>query len=264
MSILNKSQKLIIPYNLYNKNYSTWSYLPSSSPRSAEMSEEKVGASVAPNLTVGAPVRGTAGGEQIVPQRAITSTGTSLIKKQNITFKGQTIKMGQKNLQSILPNTHIKTIAPYGQYQGSTLGLRLSQFALNNLYLTQIQKDIIIGIMLGDCHIKKMSKNGAPMIQYNQGFVHLPYILFLFQFLAPLCTHYPSLIQRKDGTFYLQFYSRCLSTLNPVYDLFVKEGVKTIPNNIADNLSAQSLAFGVWMTVVFRKVGFILIPTLHI
>lgn len=141
---------------------------------------------------------------------------------------------------------------------------RLSQFALNNLYLTQIQRDIIIGIMLGDCHIKKMSKNGAPMIQYNQGFVHLPYILFLFQFLAPLCTHYPSLIQRKDGTFYLQFYSRCLSTLNPVYDLFVKEGVKTIPNNIADNLSAQSLAFGVWMTVVFRKVGFILIPTLHI
>ena len=70
------------------------------------MSEEKVGASVAPNLTGGAPVRGTAGGEQIVPQRAITSTGTSLIKKQNITFKGQTIKMGQKNLQSILPNTH--------------------------------------------------------------------------------------------------------------------------------------------------------------
>ena len=70
-----------------------------------------------------------------------------------------------------------------------------------------------------------------------------PYILFLFQFLAPLCTHYPSLIQRKDGTFYLQFYSRCLSTLNPVYDLFVKEGVKTIPNNIADILSAQSLAF---------------------
>ena len=58
--------------------------------------------------------------------------------------------------------------------------------------------------------------------------------------------------------------SRCLSALNPVYDLFVKEGVKTIPNNIADNLSAQSLAFGVWMTVVFRKVGFILIPTLHI
>ena len=81
------------------------------------------------------------------------------------------------------------------------------------------------------------------MIQYHQGFVLLPYILFLFQFLAHLCSHIPSLIQRKCGTFYVQFYSRCLFTLNPIYDLFVKEGVKTIPNNIADILSAQSLAF---------------------
>lgn len=64
------------------------------------------------------------------------------------------------------------------------------------------------------------------MIQYNQGFVLLPYILFLFQFLAPLCSHIPSLIQRKCGTFYVQFYSRCLITLNSIYDLFVKDGVK--------------------------------------
>ena len=109
-------------------------------------------------------------------------------------------------MQLWCPNTQIKTLIPYGQHQGNTIGLRLSQNILNSLYLTQKQRDIIIGIMLGDCHIKKMSTNGAPMIQYNQGFVHLPYILFLFQFLAPLCTHYPSLIQRKDGTFYVQFW----------------------------------------------------------
>ena len=84
--------------------------------------------------------------------------------------------MGQKSLQSIITNPNIKTLVPYGHHQGSPLGLRLSQNILNNLYLTQIQRDIIIGIMLGDCHIKKMSKNGAPMIQYNQGFVHLTYI----------------------------------------------------------------------------------------
>ena len=79
------------------------------------------------------------------------------------------------------------------------------------------------------------------MIQYNQGFVHLPYILYLFQFLAPICTHYPSLwaiAVLKDGTFDVQIYSRCLFTLNPIYELFVKDGVKTIPSNIADDLSA--------------------------
>nr|UEV87057.1 hypothetical protein [Grifola frondosa] len=163
--------------------------------------------------------------------------------KQNILIKGKTIKISQKNLQSIIPNNKVKSLVLYGTNQGSTLGLRLTQNNLNNLFLTQIQKDIIIGIMLGDCHIKKISVNGQPMIQYNQGFVHLPYVLFLFQYLTPLCTHYPSLVQRRDGTFYLQFYSRCLLALNQIYDLFVINGVKTIPNNIADYLNAQSLAF---------------------
>ena len=34
------------------------------------------------------------------------------------------------------------------------------------------------------------------MIQFNQGFVHLSYVLFVYNYLAPLCTHYPSLIRR--------------------------------------------------------------------
>lgn len=143
-----------------------------------------------------------------------------LRKKGIILSKGRTIRIAIHSLQPIIPNNQIKSIVPYGNLQGNTLGLRLSQTNLNNMFLTQIQIEKIIGLMLGDLHIKKMSRNGAPMIQFNQGFVHLPYILFLFQFLAPICTHYPSLIQRKDGTFYLQFYSRCLAALTPIYDLF--------------------------------------------
>lgn len=97
--------------------------------------------------------------------------------------------------------------------------------------------------MLGDGYIKKMSKNGNSMIQFNQGYIHLAYILFLFQFLAPLCTHYPSLVQRRDGSFYLQMYTRCLFCLNQIFDLFIINGVKTIPANIADYLTPRSLAF---------------------
>jgi hypothetical protein len=109
--------------------------------------------------------------------------------------------------------------------------------------LTQIQKEIIIGILLGDGHIKKMSKNGQAMIQFNQGFIHLIYILFVFKYLNPLCAHYPSLIRQRDGLFYLQLNTRCLMCLTPFYDLFVVEGKKTIPNNIADFLTPRSLAF---------------------
>lgn len=74
------------------------------------------------------------------------------------------------------------------------MGFRLSQASLNSIFLTVIQKEIIIGIILGDGYIKKMGPNGNAMIQFNQGFVPLPYILFLFLFLAPLCTHCPSLV----------------------------------------------------------------------
>ena len=77
-------------------------------------------------------------------------------KNKNTILKGQTIRIGiQKSLQSIIPNNQIKTLVPYGQGQGTTLGYRLSQNHLKNLFLTQTQMDILVGIMLGDCHIKK-------------------------------------------------------------------------------------------------------------
>lgn len=81
------------------------------------------------------------------------------------------------------------------------------------------------------------------MIQFNQGFIHLPYVLFVYNYLAPLCTHYPSLIRQRDGLFYLQIYTRCLLCLTPIYENFVVNGRKIIPENIVEWLSPRALAF---------------------
>ena len=89
------------------------------------------------------------------------------------------------------------------------------------------------------------------MIQFNQGFLHLPYVLFVFNYLSPtnyttllFCTHYPSLIVRqRDGLFYLQIYTRCLLCLTPIYNNFIVNGRKIIPVNIAQWLSPRALAF---------------------
>jgi len=59
------------------------------------------------------------------------------------------------------------------------------------------------------------------LIQFNQGFFNFPYVLFLMQKLAPLLTHYPLLIQARDGSFSLKLYTRCLLSLNPFFDLFI-------------------------------------------
>ena len=149
----------------------------------------------------------------------------SVREKQYIYPKSLTLKIGlfRKKLNKIEVNTICKAITVHGQFQGSSIGLRLSQTALNSIILTQLQRDVIIGILLGDGHIKTVGIKGQPMIQFNQGFVHLSYVLFVYNYLAPLCTHYPSLVrlarssQRRDGLFYLQIYTRCLICLTPIY-----------------------------------------------
>jgi hypothetical protein len=92
-------------------------------------------------------------------------------------------------------------------------------------------------MMLGDGHIRKAALKGNPYIIFNQGFVHLEYALFLMLFLGPICARYPLLVQRRDGSFYLQINTRCLACLTLIYDLFVINGIKTIPVNIGDYLT---------------------------
>ena len=80
------------------------------------------------------------------------------------------------------------------------------------------------------------------MLQFNQGFIHLSYVLFVYNYLGHLCTHYPSLIRQRDGLFYLQIYTRCLLCLTPIYKNFVVDGRKIIPVNIIEWLSPRALA----------------------
>ena len=153
------------------------------------------------------------------------------------------MKIGSKTLIKIVENTICKTIVIHGQNVGSIIGLRLSQIALNSITLTVIQQEVIIGILIGDGYIETVGIKGQPMVQFNQGFIHLSYVLFLFNFLAPLCTHYPSLIRQRDGLYSLQIYTRCLLCLSPIYNTFMVNGHKIIPQNIEELLSPRALAF---------------------
>ena len=52
---------------------------------------------------------------------------------------------------------------------------------------------VLVGLILGDANIRRPGKNGNPHIQFNQGFVHLEYVLFVFslnkQFMATFHNH---------------------------------------------------------------------------
>ena len=72
---------------------------------------------------------------------------------QYVLPKSRIIKIWPKTLNSIIPNNQCKAITVYGSILGNSLGLRLAQWILNSIVLTQTQKDIVIGMMLGDGHI---------------------------------------------------------------------------------------------------------------
>lgn len=146
-------------------------------------------------------------------------------------------------LESNLSPNYCKSIVVYGKSQGSTLGYRLSQTSLNGIFLNQEQKEIIIGILLGDGYIQKKSENGNAMIQFNQGYIHLKYILYIAQSFSPIMTHFPLLIKARDGSFYLKLSTRSLKCLNPIYDLFITEKKKTIRSELEKHLSPRSLAY---------------------
>ena len=163
-------------------------------------------------------------------------------EKLNILQKSRIISIKSK-LKKIESNNDCKLIAIYGSNLGSNIGLRLSQQSLNDLYLTPLIQQILVGILLGDANIRIVGKNGKPHIQYNQGFIHLDHILYLSYLLSPILTHFPSLVQQRDLSTYLHLHTRALSSLIPLYELFIENGVKKISPLIVNWLTLISLAF---------------------
>jgi hypothetical protein len=123
--------------------------------------------------------------------------------------------------------------------------------------LTNVQKDsfsvspdlheIIIGLSLGDLHIRKPRNNA--LFMFEQGLIHEAYILHLYTLFKDYCSLDPKYSQRKPdfrtGKIYsrITFYTYSLPCFNYYRDLFYVDGVKTIPLNIGELLTARSLAY---------------------
>jgi hypothetical protein len=76
----------------------------------------------------------------------------------------------------------------------------------------------------GDGGIQKPSAKGAPQWRCNVGLIHIEYLLFLFTYLSPYCAHTPSLVRRRDGSFYCYLTTRSLPCLNELLDAFTVDG----------------------------------------
>lgn len=119
-------------------------------------------------------------------------------KKAYIYPKDVTIDVRSITLTKIIPNTICTAIVIWNQFHYCSIGLRLTPANLSLIALTQVQSEILIGILLGDGNIRKPSKNGNPQVQFKQGFTHLVYVLYLFSYLSSICSHFPTLVRTRD------------------------------------------------------------------
>ena len=128
--------------------------------------------------------------------------------------------------------------------------VRKTNEAKLKINLTSIQKEVVIGTVLGDSSIERAKPNHNSRIRYDQSFPeHATYLIYLFGGFNNLCKKGPKVFIRKPDILTGKVYSHIsfktlnLLCLNEFYELFYKDKKKIIPLNIADLLTPRALAF---------------------
>lgn len=118
------------------------------------------------------------------------------------------------------------------------------------LSLTEYLKQALIGLTLGDVSLEKATSNSNIRLRFDQSSsIHSDYVFFLYQLFKDYTLSPPKSTNRKPdkrtGKIYnsLIFKTRMLPCFNYLWELFYRERVKTIPNNIGELLTEVGLAF---------------------
>lgn len=106
--------------------------------------------------------------------------------------------------------------------------------------MNKIQKEILIGKLLGDAHISKISDTKA-RFQIAQSDKQSEYVEHLYEIFKDLCGTAPKYNVGKYTTVY--FNSLSSEELLDVYRMFINDNVKGVPQNIKEILTARGLAY---------------------
>lgn len=117
-----------------------------------------------------------------------------------------------------------------------------------NLLLTDIQKEILIGCMLGDLYLQKVSKNNY-RLRFEQGEIHKNYIFHLYDIFKNFVLKKPTKIERinKLGNLNITYRLQTIthSEFKFLADLFINNyGKKYVPKELIKNhLTTRGLTY---------------------
>jgi len=118
--------------------------------------------------------------------------------------------------------------------------------------MNKVLREILIGAILGDAHIRQTGLNKA-FISFEQSSKKADYLNFLHELVKkeglPLMDETVRTYSRQDVRYNTQnsslyFRTQSIEELRPLADMFLVEaGAKHIPKNIAEEFTHRSLAF---------------------
>lgn len=108
--------------------------------------------------------------------------------------------------------------------------------------LTQLQKSIIIGTVLGDGHLRIVPKRKNAFLEINHTFKQKEYVDWKYEMLKSLCKSGPVVRKGNGKRVAYRFTTRQNKEISEIFRNFYNKGKKIIPENIV----SDPLMFAVW------------------
>ena len=120
----------------------------------------------------------------------------------------------------------------------------------DNQRLTDAQKDILVGCLLGDGRLECRAKSGTARFRVHHAESQREFLFWKYRHFQNLTRGAPwrtEWLDKRNGQIYGSwfFHTVTSSVFEPFHKRFYREGTKIIPENIGDELTPQAVA--VWV-----------------
>ena len=187
-----------------------------------------------------------------IASNALESVGTLMLYKNNpLLFNYTNINYFSRKSKtraryySTYKKCNDTGLEVWGMNLRSTVGIRFTYKELQIITFPNHIKGIMVGLILSDGYLSKSPNSKNASLRFKQSLGHFKYLWFVFNSLSHYCPTNPKLgIGRRGETkvYDLLIYTRSMSCITELYNIFYLDKIKVIPDNIYELLTPIALA----------------------
>lgn len=145
-----------------------------------------------------------------------------------------------------LSQSNSKALVVWGTNLGNSAGnWRVTKLLAQILKLPFYQFSIAVGLLLSDGWLEFPNRQTYARVKFEQSLSKFQYFWSVYENLSPFCAGYPHLrIRILNGKLFysLRLQTRSLPCFSKLSNLFIKNGVKVVPDDIYNLLDPVALA----------------------